>query len=97
MDPGPGSIDVAMFKDFPTQPLSKEAVREFGLKKKAQAYAWIDSLDDSDLPKKHEGSSERRKMEVNNGTVLSGLAGHFFYHIGCNDTTLRENGHPGVY
>ena len=97
MDPGPGTIDIAMFKDCPTSPLSKETVREYGLKKKAQAYAWIDGLDDADLTKKNEANSERRKMDVSNGMVVSGLAGHFFYHIGCNDSILRENGHAGVY
>jgi len=96
MDPGPGTIDIAMFKDFPDQPLSKETVREYGLKKKVQAYAWIDGLDDSELAKKNEASSERWKMEVSNGMVISGLAEHLFYHVGCNDTILRENGHPGV-
>ena len=97
IDPGPGSMDIAMFKEFPDQPLSKEAVREYGLKKQAQAYAWIDGLDDSDLAKRNEASSERRKMDVSNGMVMSSLAGHIFYHIGCNDSILRENGHPGVY
>ena len=97
MDLGPGTTEIAMFKDFPNQPLSKEAVREYGLKKKAQVYAWIDGLDDSDLTKKNEAVSERRKMDVNNGTVVASIAGHFFYHIGCNDTILRENGHAGVY
>jgi len=97
MDPGPGTIDIAMFKDFPDQPLSKEEIREYGLKKKAQAYAWIDGLDDSDLVKRNEANSERRKMDVNNGMVMSGLAGHCFYHVGCNDSILRENGHDGVY
>ena len=97
MDPGPGTMDIAMFRVFPEQPLSKEEVREYGLKKKDQAYAWIDSLDDSDLAKKNEANSARRKIDVNNGMVLAGLAGHLFYHIGCNDTILRENGYVGVY
>ena len=97
MDPGPGTIDIAMFRDFPDKPLSKEEVHGYGLKKKAQAYSWIDGLDDSDLAKKNEPNSERRKMDVSNGMVVSGLAGHCFYHIGCNDSILRENGHAGVY
>ena len=97
MDPGPGTVDIAMFRDFPDQPLSKETIREYGLKKKAQAYAWIDGLDDSDLAKKNEASSERRKMDVSNGMVVANLTAHLFYHIGCNDTTLRESGHAGVY
>jgi hypothetical protein len=29
--------------------------------------------------------------------AFSSLIAHNFYHVGCNDTTLRENGHPGVY
>ena len=97
IDPGPGTIDIVMFKECPDQPFSKEVVREYGLKKKAQAYEWIDGLDDSDLAKKNEASSERRKMDVSNGMVISGLAGHCFYHVGCNDSILRENGHAGVY
>jgi len=97
MDPGPGTIDIAMFKDFPDQPLSKEKVREYGLKKKAQAYAWLDGLNDSDLAKKNVPNSERRKMDVSNIMAVSSLIGHLFYHIGCNDTILRENGHAGVY
>ena len=97
MDTGPGTMDIAMFRESPEQPLSKETIREFGLGKKAQAFAWIDGLDDSDLAKKHEGSSERRKMEVNNGMAFIGVIWHIFYHVGCNDTTLREHGHAGVF
>ena len=97
MDPGPGTASVAMFHEFPGTPLSKEPVREFGKKKQAQAYAWIDGFEDSDLAKKNESNSERRKMDVSNGMVISGLAGHLMYHVGCNDTTLRENGRSGVY
>jgi hypothetical protein len=97
MDPGPGTVDTAMFKTFPEEPLSKDAVREYGRKKEAQAYAWIDGLEDSDLTKRNDSNSERRKMDVSNGMVISGLAGHIMYHVGCCDTTLRENGHGGVY
>ena len=97
IDPGPGTIKIAMFRDFPDQPFSKETIREYGLKKKAQAYEWIDGLDDADLTQRNEGNSERRKMDVSNGMVMSSLAGHLFYHVGCNDSILRENGHEGVY
>ena len=97
MEPGPGTIDIAMFREFPSEPLSKETVCEYGLKKQAQAYAWIDGLDDSDLARRNESSSERRKMDMSNGMVLGGLASHTMYHVGCCDVTLRENGHPGVY
>jgi hypothetical protein len=97
MDPGPGTIDIIMFKDSPATPLSKEAVREYGQKKKAQALAWIDGLDDAALAKKHEGFSKRRGMELSNAAVLYGLGGHIMYHVGCNDTMLREKGQSGVF
>ncbi|GHS97472.1 hypothetical protein AGMMS50276_17590 [Synergistales bacterium] len=99
LDPGPGTLKVAMFEELPESgnPLSKDAVREFGKRKKAQADAWLDGLNDDDLPKKHEGCSARRKTEVTNGMMLSNLIAHNFYHVGCNDTTLRENGRSGVY
>jgi len=97
IDPGPGTVDIVMFNDFPDQPISKEEVRSYGLKKKAQAYEWLDGLDDSGLAKKNEVNSKRRNMDVNNGMVASSLAGHCLYHVGCNDSILRENGHPGVY
>jgi len=97
MDPGPGTENVAMFQEFPDKPLSKEIVREYGKNKQTQAYSWLDGFEDSDLTKVNESNSERRKMDVSNGMVISGLAGHLMYHVGCNDTTLRENGHPGVY
>ncbi|MDR1621321.1 MAG: DinB family protein [Synergistaceae bacterium] len=97
VDLGPGSLDVAMFKESPKEVLSKDAVREFGKAKKAQADAWLDKLADEDLAQKHEGSSSRRNMDVTNGMVLSNMIAHNFYHVGCNDTVLRENGHLGVY
>ena len=97
VDPGPGTADIAMFHEFPDKPLSKDAVREYGKKKQAQVYAWVDSLEDADLAKKNEGNSARRKMDVSNGAVIDSLGGHLMYHVGCNDTKLRENGQEGVY
>ena len=97
IDPGPGTIDIVMFEDCPDHPLSKEIVREYGLRKKDEAYSWIDGLDNADLVKRNEGNSKRRKMDVSNVMVLSGLAGHLLYHVGCNDSILRENGYTGVF
>ena len=97
MDLGPGSIDVAMFRESPKEVLSKDAIREFGKAKKALADAWLDKLTDEALTQNHEGSSARRNMEVTNAMVLSNMIAHNFYHVGCNDTVLRENGHLGVY
>ncbi|MDR2529849.1 MAG: hypothetical protein LBD04_12675 [Synergistaceae bacterium] len=97
MDLGPSTREVAMFAELPGKPLSKEVIHEFGKKKKAEADAWLNALKDEDLPKKHEGASLRRNMEVTVGMTLSNMIAHNFYHVGCNDTTLRENGHPGVY
>jgi uncharacterized damage-inducible protein DinB len=96
-DPATGSIDDAMFMESPKEALSKHTVREFGKVKKAQADAWFDALTDEDLAQKHEGSSARRNMEVTNGMVVSNLIAHNFYHVGCNDTVLRQHGHLGVY
>ena len=86
-----------MFAELPEEPLSKGVVREFGKKKKAEADTWLNGLKDEDLPKKHEGASKRRNMEVTMGMTLSNMIAHNFYHVGCNDTILREHGHPGVY
>ncbi|MDR1978517.1 MAG: DinB family protein [Synergistaceae bacterium] len=97
IDLGPGSIDIAMFKESPKEVLSKDVIREFGKAKKASADAWLDGLTDEALAQKHEGSSARRNMDVTNGMVLSNLIAHNFYHVGCNDTILREKGHLGVY
>jgi len=97
VDPGPGKMEVAMFHEFPDKPISKDAVREYGKRKQSQMNALLDGLEDSDLAKRHEINSERRKMDVSNGMAISGMAGHLMYHVGCNDTTLRENGQPGVY
>ena len=96
-DPGPGTVDIIMFDECPDHPFSKEVVREYGLKKMDEAYTWIDGLDDSDLAKRNEGNSKRRKIDVSNVMALSGLAGHLLYHVGCNDSILRENGYSGVY
>ena len=96
-DFGPGTVDIAMFNDYPDSPIPKEAIREYGLRKKDEAYVWIDGLDDTDLAKKNEGNSKRRNMDISNIMVISGLTGHLMYHVGCNDSILRENGFPGVF
>jgi len=97
IDLGPGTIDIVMFEDCPDNPLSKEIIREYGLRKIDGAYAWIDGLEDADLAKRNEGNSIRKKMDINNVMVISGLAGHLLYHVGCNDSILRENGYEGVF
>ena len=97
VDIGPGSIDIAMFRESPKEVLSKDVIREFGKAQKALADAWLYKLADEDLALKHEGSSARRNMEVTNGMVLSNMIAHNFYHVDCNDTVLRENGHLVVY
>ncbi|MDR3265886.1 MAG: DinB family protein [Synergistaceae bacterium] len=96
-DAGPAGLDIAMFKETPKEHLSKDVVRQIGRTAKAHADAWIDGIEDADLPKKHEGLSQRRGTDVSNAVVFASLIGHNFYHVGCNDTTLRESGHLGVY
>ncbi|MDR3231766.1 MAG: DinB family protein [Synergistaceae bacterium] len=97
IDIGPETLEVAMFRETPKAPLSKDVVRQIGKAAKAHADAWIDGLQDEDLAKKNEGLSGRRGTDVSNGTTFASLIGHNFYHVGCNDTTLREGGHLGVY
>ena len=97
MDPGPATVDAAMFRETPREIPSKEAVREYGKKQKERADAWLNALKDEELGLKHEGFSSRKNEEMSNGRVLSNLVAHNFYHVGCNDTILREAGHPGVY
>ena len=97
METGSYSREVVMFREIPKEIPSKDAIREYGKKKKANADAWVDSLSDEDLPKTHEGMTSRRNEAFSNARALSNLIAHNFYHVGCNDTTLRENGHEGVY
>ena len=97
MDSGPYSQEVVMFREIPKEVPSKDVIREYGRKKKASADAWLDSLSDEDLVKRHEGMTSRRNEIFSNARALSNLIVHNFYHVGCNDTTLREKGHDGVY
>ncbi|MGI6783343.1 MAG: DinB family protein [Aminivibrio sp.] len=76
---------------------SKDEIREYGREMKANADAWIASLEDGTLGNRHDGMSERRKTELNNASVLTSLCGHNMYHVGCLDSVLRENGLKGVY
>ena len=96
-DLGSYSLEVVMFREIPKEVPSKDVIREYGKKKKANADAWLDSLSDEDLVKRHEGMSSRSDETISNASVLSSINVHNFYHVGCNDTTLRENGHEGVY
>lgn len=88
---------VAMFNEAPASAPSKETVKQFGTRMKTKADAWIASLDDGALGKRHEGMSVRRKEDVNNAAVFASLCGHTMYHVGCLDSVLRGHGLKGVY
>ena len=88
---------VAMLSETIDTVPSKDEIREYGREMKANADAWIASLEDGALGNRHDGMSERRKTELNNASVLTSLCGHNMYHVGCLDSVLRENGLKGVY
>lgn len=88
---------VAMLSETIDTVPSKDEIREYGREMKANADAWIAALEDGALGDRHDGMSERRKMELTNVSVLTSLCGHNMYHVGCLDSVLRENGLKGVY
>lgn len=94
--PRPCTADESMFRSTPDTPLSKDELRSFGQRMKADADRWIQSVSDADLAKKHEGCSSRMGADMTNATVLALLIGHNMYHIGCLDTIRREAGLKGV-
>jgi hypothetical protein len=95
-EPGPWGAEVANFKAEPTVTPSKDELKAYAAKMKAQADAWIATLDDASLSQIHEGLSARWGSPMNNAMVLAILSGHSSYHIGSCDAILRDNGEKGV-
>jgi hypothetical protein len=95
-EPGPWGTEVAQFKAEPTTTPSKEELKAYAVKMKAQVDAWIGTLDDTSLLQVHEGLSARWGSPMNNVMALNIMSGHPFYHIGSCDAILRDNGEKGV-
>ena len=95
-EPGPWGSEVAEFKAEPATTPSKEELKAYAAKMKAQVDAWIATLDDASLLQTHEGLSARWGAPMNNVTAFSAMSGHPFYHIGSCDAILRDNGEKGV-
>ncbi|GHS98361.1 hypothetical protein AGMMS50276_20030 [Synergistales bacterium] len=94
--PGPWGLDVAKFKSEPTTAPSKEELKTYADKKKAEADAWIATLDDAKLTEENAGLSARFGAPMNNAMALAIMSGHSSYHIGSCDAVLRDNGEKGV-
>jgi len=95
-EPGPWGTEIAQFKAEPTTTPSKEELKAYAAKVKAQADAWIATLDDGSLLETHEGLSARWGTPMNNTMAFSIMLGHPYYHVGSCDAILRDNGEKGV-
>ena len=92
----PWGAEVAQFKAEPTTTPSKEELKVYAAKMKAQIDAWIATLDDASLLQIHEGFSSHWSSPMSNVAAFAVMSGHPFYHIGSCDAILRDNGEKGV-
>ena len=95
-EPAPWGAETAKLKAEPTTTPSKEELKAYAAKMKAQVDAWIATLDDASLSQTHEGFSSRWASPMNNAAAFGIMLGHPFYHIGSCDAILRDNGEKGV-
>ena len=96
IQPGPWGAEVAGFKAEPTVTPTKAELRAYADKKKAEADAWIATLNDANLATEHEGLTARFETPFTNAGVLVLMDKHSFYHVGSCDAVLRDNGEKGV-
>ncbi len=94
-DPCPAGASLGSAAGCPAP--ARAEVGEFARKIKKAADDWIASLNDADLPQKHEGASSRMGRDFTNAGIMVLLTGHLLYHLGCCDAALRQRGLKGVF
>ncbi|MCL1986300.1 MAG: DinB family protein [Betaproteobacteria bacterium] len=94
--------EVGRLQTTPDAAPSKKAVLEYAARMKAKADAYLDGLQDTDLPDINQGLTARMKAlgiarEFSHSQTLVMLSGHILYHLGSCDAALREHGLKGVF
>ena len=94
--------EVGGFQSTPDVAPAKKDVLEYAARMKAKADAYINALQDADLPGMNQGLTARVKAfgvqhAFSHSQTLAMLSGHTLYHLGACDAALRERGMKGVY
>ena len=94
--------EVNMFQSTPDKPPTQEDVLKYGARMKAKSDAYINALQDADLPDINRNLTTQMKAhginhEFSHSQTLTMLSGHIFYHLGACDAALRERALKGVF
>jgi len=94
--------EVHSFRSTPDAAPLKKDIQEYGARMKAKADAYLNALQDADLPAVNQGLTARMKAlgvprEFSHSQTLATLSGHILYHLGTCDAVLRERGMKGVF
>ena len=94
--------EVNSFQSIPDAAPLKKNVLEYAVRMKAKADAYLNALQDADLPRLNQSLTDRMKAkgiqhECSHSQTLALLSGHLMYHLGSCDAALRERGLKGVF
>jgi len=101
-EPGLYPPEVSMFEKIPDRPPAKKDMLGYAARMKARADAYINALQDADLPAINQILTARMKAHgMDHGfshlQTLTMLSGHILYHLGACDAALRQHGLKGVF